>query len=270
MEHDDSMKHSKLIDTLNPAITGLILDMDGVLWRGNQAVVDLPAFFARARQRGLRVVLATNNATRDPGKSLDTLRSFGVELEPWQIVTSGMAVTFQLQQRFPQGGPVYIVGEEGLVNALREAGFFPAQDNVLAVVAGLDRTLTYDKIRLANRLIRSGAPFYGTNPDTTFPAAEEILPGAGTVLAAISTASEVAPQIAGKPYPTIFEFSLHRLGTPRERTLVIGDRLDTDILGGQRAGCPTALVLSGISTAEEALAWQPQPEIIAADLDAII
>lgn len=270
MENENAMEHAMLIDTLTPAITGLILDMDGVLWRGNQAVVDLPAFFARAHRRGLRVVLATNNATRDPAKSLDTLRSFGVELEAWQIVTSGMAVTFQLQQRFPQGGPVYIVGEQGLVNALHEAGFFPAQENVLAVVAGLDRDLTYEKIRLANRLIRDGAPFFGTNPDTTFPGPDEILPGAGSVLAAISTASEVVPQVAGKPYPTIFEFSLHRLGTPREQTLVIGDRLDTDILGGQRAGCPTALVLSGISTAEEALAWQPQPEIIAADLDAIL
>ena len=259
-----------MIDTLTPAITALILDMDGVLWRGNQALLDLPAFFERARLRGLKVVLATNNATRDPEQSLVTLRSFGVELERWQIVTSGMAVTYQLQQRFPQGGPVYVVGEAGLVNALSEGGFYPAEKNVLAVVAGLDRGLTYDKIRQANALIRGGALFYGTNPDTTFPAPEGLLPGAGTVLAAIQTASEVTPLVAGKPYPTIFAFSLQRLGSRPEQTLVVGDRLDTDILGGQRAGCRTALVLSGISTPEEGLHWSPRPDIIAANLDEIL
>lgn len=259
-----------MIDTLTPAIQSLILDMDGVLWRGKEPLLDLPAFFARAAARGLRVVLATNNATRDAESSLQTLRDFGVELEPWQIITSGMAVTYQLQRRFPQGGAVYVVGETGLVNALSAGGFFPAEENVLAVVVGLDRNLTYDKIRKANAFIRNGVPFYGTNPDTTFPGPDGILPGAGTVLAAISTASEVTPIIAGKPHPIIFEFALHQLGTRREETLVIGDRLDTDILGGQKAGCRTALVLSGISTAAEAAAWQPQPDLIAANLDAIL
>ncbi len=259
-----------MIDTLTPAIKALILDMDGVLWRGHQPLVDLPAFFARARTRGLRVVLATNNATRDAGQTLETLRGFGVELEPWQVVTSAMAMAYQLQQRFPQGGPVYVVGEPALVNTLREAGFHPAQENVLAVVAGLDRGLTYDKIRIANNLIRAGAPFYGTNPDTTFPAPDGIYPGAGSVLAAIQTASETVPMVAGKPFATIFAFSLQRLGTLPEETLVVGDRLDTDILGGQRAGCRTALVLSGISTPEEALAWKPRPDLVAADLDEIL
>jgi 4-nitrophenyl phosphatase len=259
-----------MIDTLTPAIKALILDMDGVLWRGKEPLIDMPAFFARASRRGLRVVLATNNATRDADSSLQTLRGFGVGLERWQIITSGMAVTYQLQQRFPQGGPVYVVGETGLVNALSAGGFFPAEENVLAVVAGLDRALTYEKIRKANSFIRGGAPFYGTNPDTTFPGPNGIDPGAGTVLAAISTAAEVAPVIAGKPYPIIFEFALQTLGTAREETLVIGDRLDTDILGGQKAGCRTALVLTGISTAAEARAWDPQPDLIAANLDAIL
>lgn len=253
-----------MIDKLTPRIKSLILDMDGVLWRGSHALVDLPAFFERLRQKGLSVVLATNNATRDVDTVLASLHQFGAtSVQPWQVVTSGMAVTHILKRRFPQGGPVYVVGEVGLVNALRAGGFYPAEKDVLAVIAGLDRTLTYDKLKRATLLIRAGAPFYGTNPDLTFPTQEGLIPGAGAVLAAIETAAGVQPILAGKPQPGMFELSLERLGTRSEETLVVGDRLDTDILGGQRAGCRTALVLTGVSTPEQAAAWQPQPDLVA-------
>jgi 4-nitrophenyl phosphatase len=259
-----------MIDSLSPRIKGIILDMDGVLWRGSTALMDLPAFFERIKQRALRVVLATNNATRDPEQSLKTMQSFGVNLELSQIVTSGMAVTYLLKKRFPNGGPVYIVGEIGLENALRDGGFYLSEKDPLAVVAGLDRTVTYDKIRIACLLIRGGAPFYGTNPDSTYPAPEGLIPGAGTILAAIQTASGVNPIVAGKPMPGMFQFSLERLGTMPEETLVVGDRLDTDIAGGQRVGCKTALVLSGVTTPDQLSVWSPKPDLIAARADELI
>lgn len=256
-----------LIDTLTPPVKSIILDMDGVLWRGSVPLVDLPALFARMRSLDLMVVLATNNATRDPDAVIAQLAKFGVTIAPEQVVTSGMVVTYLLKQRFPDGGPIYVVGEPGLVNALAEGGFYPSEDGALAVVAGLDRGFTYDKLRKATVLIRGGVPFYGTNPDTTFPTPDGLVPGAGSVLAAIQAATSVAPILAGKPQPGMFLLSMQHLGTRPDESLVIGDRLDTDIAGGQAAGCRTALVLSGVTTMEQAEAWNPKPDLIVDRVD---
>ena len=133
--------------------------MDGVLWRGTQEIGDLSAIFDIFSQRGLRVVLATNNATLSVDKFLEKLRSFEVEIEPWQIVTSAGATARYLSKLFPGGGPLYIVGEEGLVGALQEAGFFHQPGAAQAVVAGLDRQTTYQKLCEASLLIQTGIPF---------------------------------------------------------------------------------------------------------------
>lgn len=251
-----------MIRTINPPVRGIILDMDGVLWKDTQPLIDIPALFNGLEKRGIQVTLATNNATRDVRHVIEKLAKYHAHVEPRQVFTSGMAVTYLLKQKFPEGGPVYVVGEEGLINSLREGGFYPADTNVLAVVAGLDRGLTYQKLRHATLLIRSGIPFFGTNPDTTFPTPEGLVPGAGTVLAAIQTATSIAPLLAGKPEPALFHMAMESMGLQPDETLVVGDRLDTDILGGQRARCRTALVLSGVSTLAEAHAWQPRPDII--------
>ncbi len=243
-------------------IKGLILDMDGVLWRENAPIIDLPATFAAIHQRNLKVVLATNNSTKTPAAYQSHLRSFGVELEQWQILTSSLAVADLLHRRFPAGGPIYIIGESGLQQALLEQGFFFSEQNPLAVVAGIDRKISFDKLKIATLLIRSGVPFYGTNPDRTFPTPEGLIPGAGAILAALETATDQQPIIAGKPHPALLEVSLERLGTLPEETLMVGDRIETDILGGQNAGCKTALVLSGVSTHTQAMQIQPQPDII--------
>ncbi|RME89123.1 MAG: HAD-IIA family hydrolase, partial [Anaerolineae bacterium] len=226
--------------TLSP-LRALLLDMDGVLWRGEQPIGDLPAIFDRIRALNLGFMLVTNNSTRTPAHYLEKLRHFGVVLEPWQVINSSQAVAALLRERFPQGGEVYVVGEIGLLDALREAGFHPSTDeqvphSPLAVVAGMDRTLTYAKIDRAARLIRGGVPFYATNPDKTFPTPEGLTPGAGTVLAAISAASGKEPLIAGKPSPYLFRIALQRLDVSPLEALVVGDRLETDIAGGQAAG----------------------------------
>jgi 4-nitrophenyl phosphatase len=138
------------------------------------------------------------------------------------------------------------------------------------VVAGMDRKLTYDKLRRATLLIRAGAPFIGTNPDKTFPVPEGLIPGAGSILAALETATGVTPLIMGKPSPAMYEVALMRLGTSPAETLVIGDRLETDIEGAQKIGCRTGLVLSGVTTAVQARLWKPQPDIIAENLESIV
>lgn len=251
-------------------VKALILDMDGVLWRGSQPIGNLPAIFQQIQSLGLQVCLATNNATKTPDGHLAKVRGFGVDLSPQQVVSSSQAAADYLQQRFPEGGRVFVVGEPPLAKALEEAGFAQAEQDVHAVVAGLDRTLSYEKLSRAAVLIRGGAVFVGTNPDLTFPTPDGLVPGAGSILAAIEAATSVPPVIAGKPSPRMYEMALKRMGVAPEHTLVIGDRLETDIAGAQAIGCLSGVVLSGVSTIEQVRAWRPAPDWIAEDLASLV
>jgi 4-nitrophenyl phosphatase len=269
-------KTPKIKKLLNPSVSlpfsikALILDMDGVLWQGPQPIGDLPTIFTRIQQRGWKVVLATNNATRTPQQYLDRLDQLGVRVEPWQVVNSVDVTTSYLTRKYPSGGTVYVIGEVGILEALTRAGFTIGEDHAIAVVAGMDRSLNYEKLSRATLLIRSGVPFIGTNPDRTFPTPEGLVPGAGAILAALETATSITPTIMGKPSPAMYQLALERLGTSPAETLVVGDRLETDIAGAQAIGCRSALVLSGVSTEADGFAWQPQPDIIAKDLASLV
>ena len=259
-----------LIKELFPSVKGLIFDMDGVLWRENTPLLDLKQFFDTLDKTGYQFVLATNNATRNTKQYQEKLLKFGVNLRPQQIINSPQATAYYLKERFPQGGPVYIVGEEGLVSSLLEKGFYQAQENVLAVVAGLDLHITYEKLKIATLLIRSGVPFIGTNPDKTFPSPQGLVPGAGSILAAIEAATDVKPITIGKPKSTMMEMALKEMGTSPQTTMVVGDRLDTDILAGQNTGCLTTLVMTGVSTDEELKLWNPKPDLVLSNADLLI
>lgn len=264
-----------MLDGFAIPVRGLILDMDGVLWEDTLPIGDLPAIFHAIRERGMRVVLATNNATKTVDEYLEKLAGLGVALEPRQIVTSANATAEVMAKDLPGGGPVFVIGENGLVEALRECGFAPLvapedETRPRAVVAGIDRAVSYGKLRRATLHIRSGIPFYGTNPDKTFPTPAGLVPGAGAILAALQAATDVVPLIIGKPSPLMMEISLARLGLAAAEVLVVGDRLETDIAAGQAAGIRTALVLSGVSTAAQAAGWTPTPDLIAPSLGALI
>lgn len=260
--------------TLSSPIKSLILDMDGVLWRAEEPIGDLPAIFERLRLRGLGVAFATNNGTRTPEQYVERLAGFGVPAEPWQVVTSALGVAHLLGERFPSGGPVFAIGEAGVIAALREKGFepLPVEQAVKAqaVVMGIDRGINFEKMREAALLVRRGLPFYATNDDRTFPTPRGEIPGAGAWLAVVTTASGVQPVLAGKPAPYMIELARQRLGTGKDETLVVGDRLETDVAGGQAAGCPVALVLSGVSKRDEGQAWRPRINVIAEDLAALV
>ncbi|MBT3390664.1 MAG: HAD-IIA family hydrolase [Chloroflexi bacterium] len=252
------------------SLRALILDMDGVIWRGQEPIGNLPQIFATIQQRGLGVVMATNNSTKTPVQYIQRMAGYGVSLEPWQVVNSSEATAAYLREKFPAGGAVYIVGEGGLFSTLEAHGFYHSETEALAVVAGLDKKLSYEKLMQANAFIRAGAIFVGTNPDRTFPTPDGQVPGAGVMLAAIEAASYVAPLIAGKPQTGMYALALQRLGVSAAETLVVGDRLETDIAGGQNIGAPTALVLSGVTTRAQAEKWQPAPDLIADDLTALL
>ncbi|MBF8249256.1 MAG: HAD-IIA family hydrolase [Bacteroidetes bacterium] len=255
-------------------IKALILDMDGVLWKADAPIGDLPSIFARIESRGLRYVFATNNGTKTPEEYRKKLVDLGVQAETWQIVTSAMGVAHLLAQSFPHGAKAFMIGEAGIREALEERGF-----EILSVenaqeaqffVMGIDRDITFEKIQEATLLVRRGIPFYATNPDKTFPTPRGEIPGAGAWVSVITTATDIEPIVAGKPFPFMMELSLEILGEKKAETLVVGDRLETDIAAGQAVGCPTALVLSGVSTREQAEAWKPAPDVIVENLSELI
>ncbi len=255
-------------------IKALILDMDGVIWRSDTPIGDLPAIFQRIEERGLKYVFATNNGTKSPDQYVSTLAKLGVQVNPAQVVTSALGVAHMLGHKFPAGSKAFMIGEDGIRMALEEKGYqILSEDNAQEAdffVMGIDRQINFNKMREATLLVCRGVPFYATNPDKTFPTPRGEIPGAGAWLSVITTATDVQPIVAGKPFPFMMELSLERLGTTSEETLVVGDRLETDIAAGQAVGCPTALVLSGVSTREEAQAWTPNPNLIAADLASLI
>ena len=255
-------------------IKALILDMDGVIWKGDAPIGDLSATFNRIRERGLKFVFATNNGTKTPEDYQVKLRELGVDVEPWQIVTSALGIAFMLAQKYPRGTKIFMIGEDGIRVALEEKGFeiLSTEDAPQAqvFVMGIDRTINFMKVAEATLLVRAGIPFYTTNTDKTFPTPRGEIPGSGSWLSVITSATGMEPIVAGKPFPFLMELSLERLGTTKEETLVVGDRLETDIAAGQSVGCPTALVLSGISTKAQADEWKPKMDVIAESLSELV
>lgn len=255
-------------------IKALIIDMDGVIWRSDAPIGDLAAIFGRIRARGLTFVFATNNSTKTSEQYVAKLEEFGVEVEPWQVVTSSQAAAHAMAQKFSPGTRIFMIGEDGLRLPLEERGFevliTENAPQAKAVVMGLDRTVNFQKLVEATLLVRNGVPFYATNTDKTFPTSRGQIPGAGAWISVITTATSIEPIVAGKPFPFLMELAMEKLGTQPAETLVIGDRLETDIAAGQAVGCPTALVLSGVSTREQANLWRPAIDTIGEDLTTLI
>lgn len=255
-------------------IKALILDMDGVIWRSDAPIGDLPEIFKRIEAQGLNYVFATNNGTKTPEQYVTTLEKLGVHVSPQRVITSAQGLAHLLGHTFERGTKMFMIGEDGMRVALKEKGFeiLPVEsaEEAQIVAMGIDREINFEKMREATLLVRRGVPFYATNPDKTFPTPRGEIPGAGAWISVITTATNVEPIYAGKPFPFMMELALERLGANKDETLVVGDRLETDIAVGQAVGCPCALVLSGVSTREQAEAWAPKIDFIAEDLASLV
>lgn len=236
----------------------------------------LAGFFNTLRQKEINFVLATNNASKTPAQYVTKLAGFGVSIKPEQVLTSAIATADYLAEQYPTPRPVvYIIGGDGIHQAMAEAGFpiLSVADVVEhgrradIVVAGLWADAAYRDFAAGAVCINQGARFIGTNPDVTFPSEWGPLPGAGSFLALLTAATGVQPTVIGKPGEIMFQEALHRLGSTPENTAMVGDRLGTDIAGGKAAGLYTILVLSGISTREElAHSDGVQPDYVFADI----
>jgi 4-nitrophenyl phosphatase len=171
-----------------------------------------------------------------------------------------------LRQVEPAGAPIYVIGERGMHEPLAEAGFWIDERQPKYVCVGLDQSLTYQKLKTAALAIRDGARFIAANPDTTLPSEEGLVPGCGSILSALATATGVQPTVIGKPSREIVDLALDILGAERETTVIIGDRLDTDIPAGARAGIGTVLVLTGVHQPADIPAYESAPDWIVRDL----
>jgi 4-nitrophenyl phosphatase len=233
-------------------ITHLIIDMDGVLYIGDRPMPCLREFFAFLRERQIQFILATNNSTRTPQQYVDKLAGMGVTVSPDEILVSGQATARFLARQYPRGTRVHVFGMPSLRQAMTNEGFTLADEDVQLVVASMDREVTFEKLKRATLLIRGGARFIATNLDPTNPSEEGLIPGTGAMIVALEAASGTQATAIGKPQPIMYQLAMEQMGATPATTAAIGDRVDTDILGGKRAGLTTICVLSGSSDRAEA------------------
>ncbi len=231
--------------------SGFIVDLDGVIYLRHELVDGAPEFVAGCRSDGKDLVFLTNNSSRTRDQYVDRLDGFGIPAAKSSIVTSAYATARYLRDRSP-GSRVFVVGQEGLIEELRNGGMEIVENGPADfVVAGIDNRFNYGKLETASTLIRSGARFIATNPDATFPTERGPFPGAGSIVKAIETASGQPPTVIGKPNRWILDISLDAMDGSAQEVAIIGDRMETDIKGGLDAGLKTILVLSGVTTREQ-------------------
>lgn len=250
-----------------------IFDMDGVLYRGKQALPGVNEVIAALEARGLPYLLATNNSTATPADYVRRMAGYGVTVTESHLQTSATATRDYLKRELPDGAVLLPIGAPALTEQLQAGTTFkitddPAED-VAAVVVGLDQGFTYERMTRAMKAIRNGARFIATNADATLPVEDGVLPGAGTMIAAIATASGRQPTVIGKPETLMMTSAVAQLGTSASKTVMIGDRLDTDILAAARAGLTTALVLTGVTTRDDLAGSDIVPDYVFTDLPAI-
>lgn len=257
-----------------PLIAGhdaVLLDLDGVVYRGGDAIAG--AVEALSAVDGVPVAYLTNNANRSPAAVVDHLRRLGLAVEDDDVVTSAQAIARVIAADLPAGSVVFTVGGDGLRAALEDRGLTPTGDRrtpeVTAVVQGYSPDLGWRDLAEAAYAVEAGLPWYASNTDLTIPTADGIAPGNGSLVHAVRLATGQEPVVAGKPYAPLFEETMARIDS--RRPLMVGDRLDTDILGARRAGIASLLVLTGVNSLADALAANPdeRPDFVGDDLAAL-
>ncbi len=252
------------------AVRTFVFDLDGVIYRGEQPLPGAADTILTLRRLGHQVYFFTNNSSKSRPFYREKLERMGIEADLEHVMTSGYATALYLTEIGAQGSTVYAIGQFGLKGELEAIGMKLVDGvDVDFVVVGIDRKFNYDMIVTAQNAIFRGAKFIAANPDTSFPLENgRVIAGNGALVAAIQAASGVAPIMIGKPETTGMHVILEQAHAAPEDTIVIGDRLDTDILAGNRIGAKTVLVLTGIATMADVEAADPEakPQIIVNEL----
>ena len=243
---------------MEPRRKSVLTDMDGVLVLGRTIIPGAGEFIARLIDEARPFLVMTNNSMYPPAILSHRLNRIGLDIPTERIHTSALATAQFLHTQRP-GGSAYVIGEEGLYEALEDAGYTFVDRDPDYVVLGETQDYSFERITRAIRLIQAGARFIATNPDVSGPSEEGIVPATGAIAALIEAAIGAAPYYIGKPNPLMIRTALRRLGEHSQNTIMIGDRMDTDILTGIESGLETVLVLTGVTTREmvERFPYQP-------------
>ncbi len=245
-------------------IEGFLIDMDGVLYRGTEPLPGMQDFLAYLDRASLPHAFITNNAGRTPAEYAQKLAGMGAPVAPERILTSSLVTAAHVGATSGPDDRVFMIGGPGLREALDQAGVVRTEDpnEATIVIVGIDRELTYERLARATLALGRGALFLGTNADRSFPSERGMEPGAGALLAALETATGAKPRIFGKPQPDLFRQGLDMLGTAAERTAMVGDRYETDIIGAHGVGLVTIAVASGVGSADDLRSRDPAPDHI--------
>jgi phosphoglycolate/pyridoxal phosphate phosphatase family enzyme len=246
------------------AVRSLIFDLDGVLWRGHTPIPGAVESVLRLRERGIRCFYATNNSSLLQSEFAERLRAIGLEMQDAEVVTSAAATAWHLEAHFgSKPFTAYIVGEHGIKTELSRIGAQVLGEDeaditasVDVVVVGIDRSFSYEKLRLAQKFLLRGALFIATNTDWTFPTESGVVPGSGSIVAAVQASAQRAPLVIGKPAPAMLLGCVQRFELDASTCVMVGDRLDTDIACGHRAGLRSFWVATGVHTRQDIAAAQ--------------
>jgi 4-nitrophenyl phosphatase len=265
----------------------VIFDLDGVIYRGLEPIRGAPELVAALHEAGVAVRFATNNSMVERAGYVSRLREMGITTTVEEIVTSTSATIDYLRRHAPEVRVVLAVGAEGMETELRAAGMSvvmagdpsmaghaggPLVRSFDAVIVGLDPRFDYGRLAVAMRAVADGARFIATNADSRYPTAVGFLPGAGSIVAALATATGITPEVIGKPSPAMFQAILEAADVSGTEAVVIGDNPDADVVGAHRAGCAAILVLTGVADAATAatLDGERRPEGVAPDPAAVL
>ncbi|HSW00165.1 MAG TPA: HAD-IIA family hydrolase [Sedimentisphaerales bacterium] len=247
---------------------GFICDMDGVIYHGSRLLEGSKGFVDWLKSEGKQFLFLTNNSARSPRELHQKLQHMGIEVGEEHFITSGMATAHFIASQYP-GGRVFAIGDSGLYQALYEAGLSIDESRPDYVVVGETRSYSYEKIETAILLVLAGAKLIGTNPDLTGPTERGIGPACRALIAPIEMATGRQAYFIGKPNPLIMRHAREMLGCERNETVIIGDRMDTDIIAGIESGIDTVLVLSGITKETDLDRYPYKPHYILKDVSEI-
>ena len=249
-----------------PKISGVISDLDGVVYRGADPIASAVTTFRRWHASGIPYVFVTNNSTKTAAEFSTKINGMGIPVEAAQIITSAYATAQVVAANHPAAARVLVVGSPALCGAVQSHGFTLADTGVDVVVVGLDQSFAYKTLAVAQTALLAGAAFYATNADPMLPNAGGFDPGAGSILKAIEVASGKVAVVIGKPGRQMIDMGLALLGTSKAETLMIGDQVDTDIVAGKAAGLPSVLVLTGVPQTGP---HEVEPDFVVGDLTQI-
>jgi NagD protein len=243
------------------SMNGFIIDMDGVIYHGYKLLPGAKEFVNWLRISNKKFMFLTNSSERTPEELQEKLKRMGIEVDADKFFTSALATAMFLVSQKPKGS-AYIIGDAGLINALYNVGYTMNSVDPDYVVVGESRTYNYEKIEHAVNLVLKGAKLIGTNPDVSGPVEDGIVPATRALIAPIELATGRTAYFVGKPNPLMMRKGLKKLNCTREETVIIGDRMDTDVLAGIETEIDTCLVLSGITTREEMKSFAYQPKYV--------